>query len=222
MTAPTRIVVAKRSARVNIVGSGSELVVAGAPFETAPDGTVTIGGSPAGNVDIRCPEGTDIVIGVQSGRVEAHGKLGVVSVSSTSGRVAIEAARAVDVRTASGRVEIGSADEAVRCSVTSGRITIGHAGSVDVSVTSGRVRVDDTGDARVHAISGRVDVAAGRGSNVEVRTTSGRVSVTLPRGCCPRTRVAVRSGRVDNTVPAGDDGTVDLQTTSGRVSLAWR
>lgn len=222
VTAPARIVVSKRSGRVRVVAEGNRRLVTGAPFETDTDGTIRVGGATAGSADIRCPEGSDIVIGFMSGRVELVGHFGDVRISTVSGRISVESARTIDVRTVSGRVEIGAADEDVRVVVASGRVTIGRAGSVDVSVKSGRVQVDDTGDARVHALSGRVDVAAGHGSNVEVRTTCGRIAVTLPRGSTPRARLSARRGRVDNSVPLGEDGSVDVQTVSGRVSLAWR
>ncbi len=202
----------------------SAIRVRGADATVDADGNVYVRAASA-SITVECPDGTDVVVGAMSGRVDMKGSLGAVSVATMSGRISIEAARAADVRTTSGRVDIGTVDGAVRCSVVSGRVSIKRAGSVDVSVKSGRVDVRDTGDARVHALSGRVEVAAGAGSVVDVRTTSGRVSVTLPQGSNPTTDLSVRRGRIDNSIPAAaaaSSGRVTVQSIAGRVSLAWR
>lgn len=219
---PPRIVVSQRSSRVSVTAApDGGLVVDGGTYEIAPDGSVMVRAR-SNAISIRCAEGTDLVVGTSSGRVETHGQLGVVQVSTASGSVTIDAAREVDVRTASGRVEIGRADGAVRCVCHSGRVDIGSAGSVDVSVTSGRVEARDTGDARVHTTSGRIKVAARRGSAVEVRAISGRVDVSLPEGAAPATRLSARGGRIRNSVPSGDDGSLDVHTVSGSVNVSWR
>lgn len=218
---PARVCVTLRSGRVHVEAGAEAIRVKGASFSTEPDGGVLVNAG-AGAVSISCPDGTDIVIGSHAARVTTDGKLGSVRISVTSGRVEVAEARELDVRTASGRVSVGRVEGALRCTATSGRVEVDHAGSVDISVKSGRIEVGDTGDARVHALSGRVEVGAGAGSTVEVKVTSGRVSVTLPRGCCPATNLSTRRGRIDNEIPTGSDGRVDVQTVAGRVSLAWR
>lgn len=218
---PARVTVTLRSGRVHVEAGADSVRVKGASFDTEPDGAVFVKGG-AGAVSISCPDDTDIVIGSQAARITTSGRLGAVRISVTSGRVEVDAARELDIRTASGRVTVGRVEGPLRCTAVSGRVEVDHAGSVDISVKSGRVEVGDTGDARVHALSGRVTVAAGAGSTVEVKATSGRIAVTLPRGCCPATNLSTRRGRIDNEVPTGSDGRVDVQTIAGRVSLAWR
>jgi DUF4097 and DUF4098 domain-containing protein YvlB len=216
-------VIATRSGRVVVRAGSDGVVVRNGAATTAPDGTITVGStSGSGAVEVVCPVGADVVVGTQSGRVELHGSFGSVSVSTASGRVAIDDADEVDVRTSSGRVEVGRCAGGVRCAVSSGRVTIGHASSVDVSVRSGSVEIGDALDARIHAASGRVKLSARGGGDVHVRTTSGRVSVTVPSGCCPDAHLHTTNGRIDNDVPAGGDGRVIAESVSGRVSLAWR
>lgn len=213
-----------RSGRISVVAGAGVLRVSGGETHYDADGNAEVRAS-SESVAIECPPGTDVVIGATSGRVETRGDLGAVNIATNSGRVSVESARSVDVRTTSGRVDIGRVDGAVRCSVVSGRVTIDRAGSVDVSVKSGRVVVHDTGDARVHALSGRVEVAAAAGADVDVKTTSGRVAVTLPSGTTPATDISVRRGRVDNSIPTSGtstSGRVAVQTVAGRVSLSWR
>ena len=218
---PTRIVIASKSARVNVVARGNRLIVRGAAFTTDPDGTVTVT-SQSASLDIECPEDCDLVIGVESGRVSAKGRLGAVRVASESGRVQVESAREMDVRSRSGRVEVGTIERLARVSLTSGRVTVARAGSVDIAVHSGRVVVRDCGDATVQSLSGRVELATRGGCDVDIRTTSGRVSVSVPRGCCPAVSTDVRSGRVDCAVPLGNDGTISVQAVSGRVTIEER
>ncbi len=218
---PTRIVIASKSARVNVVARGDELVVRGAAYTTEPDGTVHVTTRSA-SVDIECPDDCDVVIGVESGRVSAKGRLGAVRVSSESGRVEVESARELDVRSQSGRVEVGTVEGLARVNVTSGRFTVGRAGSVDIAVQSGRVVVQDCGDAIVQSLSGRIELATRAGCDVDIRTTSGRVSVSVPRGCCPSVVTDIRSGRVDCAVPQGNDGAISVHAVSGRVTIEER
>jgi Putative adhesin len=221
---PRRIDISVRSGRVSVRAGASNVRVSGAEATFDADGNAQIRAS-AASVTVECPAGTDLVIGSTAGRVETRGPLGAVNIATVSGRISVESARSVDVRTTSARVDIGTVEGAVRCSVVSGRVTVEHAGSVDISVKSGRVEVQDTGDARVHALSGRVEVAAGAGSEVDVRTTSGRVAVTLPNGSVPTTNLSVRRGGIANSIPSDATitaGRVTVQSVAGRVSLAWR
>lgn len=219
---PQRVVISNRSANVRVVAEpGVGLAVVGGDIELGDDGTSTIT-SRSTAITVRCAPGCDVVIGTLSGSVSTTGPLGNVSVATASGRVEVEEATALDIRTNSGRVVVGTCHGPVRCNVRSGRVEIASAESVDVSVTSGRVEVADTGDARVHTTSGRVVVATRAASDVHVRSTSGRVDVTLPGGCCPALHLATTSGKVRSDVPAGDDGTVDAATVSGSVRVRWR
>ena len=61
-------------------------------------------------VEVRVPEGTDLVIGTTSGKVTVEGRVGAVAVVTSSGRVSIDHARSVDARTKSGRVHVGYAE----------------------------------------------------------------------------------------------------------------
>lgn len=216
-----RIVVTARSARVEVRADAEAIVVRGAGFTTGSDGVVTVDAGHS-KVEIACPPGTDLVIGTDSGRVRATGVLGDTRIATASGRVEVERARSLDVRTSSGRVDVREVDGLVRVSTHSGRVTVGAAGAVDVSVRSGRVTVTECGNARVHALSGSVAVGAHAGADVDLCTTSGRIDLTLPTGCCPSTEVEVRTGRVDVACPVGQDARVAVKSVSGRVTVGWR
>jgi hypothetical protein len=188
------------------------------PAEIQPDGSVRAGFS--GRIEIACPEGTDVILGSSSGRIECHGRLGRVAVTGHSGRIRIEAARDIEVRSTSGRVSIGHCDEVCRVAVESGGVDIGSAGAIDVTLASGRLEVDACGDVRVHSGSGRVALGLARAGSVEVSTLSGRVSIAVPNGVEPDLHLTSRSGRVQCDVAPGSDGHLSVQTLSGSIKVS--
>lgn len=192
-------------------------VLAGAA-EIGADGVVRSSGS--GRIEIACPEGSDLIIGSSSGRVECHGPLGRVAVTGHSGRISIEAAHEVEVRSPSGQVTVGRCDGSCRVAVTSGRVRIGSAGSIDVTVASGGLEADAVGDALVRAGSGRVHLGLVRAGSVDVTTVSGRVSVSVPPGVAPDLQLLSRSGRVAVDVEPGADGSLVVETSSGSITVS--
>ena len=188
------------------------------PAEIQPDGVVRAGFS--GRIEIACPEGTDVIIGSSSGRIECHGRLGRVAVTGHSGRITIEEARDIEVRSTSGRVAIGRCEELCRVAVGSGGVEIGSAGAVDITLTSGRLEVDSVGDCRVRSGSGRVVLGLSRAGSVEVSTLSGRVTVSVPSGVAPDLRLTSGSGRVQCEVTPGSDGELSIESHSGSIKVS--
>jgi DUF4097 and DUF4098 domain-containing protein YvlB len=185
--------------------------------EIRADGVVRAGAS--GRIEIACPEGTDVIIGSSSGRIECHGPLGRVAITGHSGRVSIEAAAAIDVRSTSGRVIVGRCTDLCRVAAVSGGVEIGEAGSIDVTITSGRLEVGAVGDAQVHSASGRVVLGLTSVGEVDVHTLSGRVAVTVPRGVEPALHLVSRSGRVRSDVASGSEGRVAVESFSGSIKV---
>jgi DUF4097 and DUF4098 domain-containing protein YvlB len=215
-----RLSVSSRSGRVVVRAErGARLSVDGGRVEES-EGTTHVRGR--GAVSIRCPEGTDLMVGAVSGRVECHGRFGSVSVTTASGRVDIEAAESIDVRTLSGRIDIDHCSGHCRAVAKSGRITIGRAESVEASSFSGRIDVGATGDADLRAVSGRVELATDRGTNVKVRSMSGEVRVSVPDGATPATRLKARVGSVRCECEPGDDGSIDVETIAGSIRVTCR
>ncbi len=118
------------------------------------NGPVTIDGGST-KVVVRVPEGTALVIGSTSGRVTIEGRVGPVSVVTTSGRISVADAASVDARSSSGRIEVGRADGECRIVATSGRVDIGSCGRADAVSRSGRIVVRDAhGPVRANCTSG--------------------------------------------------------------------
>jgi hypothetical protein len=137
-------------------------------------------------VEVRVPEGTDLVIGTTSGKVTVEGRVGAVSVLTTSGRISIDQARSLDARTKSGRVDVGHAEGVCRIVSASGRVTVDRCGSADAASGSGRVVLADAhGHVRATSTSGKVSVAVAGAHDVEAETVSGRIEVSYPDGVRP-------------------------------------
>lgn len=134
-----------------------------------------------GHLDVRVPTGTSLVIGTTSGRIGVRGPVGSCSISTESGRVAVEHARRLDVRSDSGRVEVGTVEGACRVHVLSGRIQVRSCGDADVSTEQGRIRLAAArGTVHAHCVSGRIEIDLVGAHDVDASTVSGRIEVTHP------------------------------------------
>jgi hypothetical protein len=171
-------------------------------------------------VEVRVPEGTDLVIGTTSGRVIVEGRVGAISVVTASGRISIDHARSVDARTKSGRVHVGHAEGVCRIVSASGRVTVDRCGSADATSRSGRVVLADAhGPVRATSTSGRVSVAVAGAHDVEAETVSGRIEVSYPVGVRPL--VVSPDADVARATQA-HDCTVVARSGSGRVVVSDR
>jgi len=171
-------------------------------------------------VEVRVPEGTDLVIGTTSGKVTVEGRVGAVSVLTTSGRISIDQARSLDARTKSGRVDVGHAEGVCRIVSASGRVTVDRCGSADAASGSGRVVLADAhGHVRATSTSGKVSVAVAGAHDVEAETVSGRIEVSYPDGVRP---LVVSSDADVAAAIQGHDCTVVARSGSGRVVVSGR
>ncbi len=210
---------------VRIVGDAQRLrIVAGSPdvqidgtasVHRDPDAGIVTVTSPRSGLLVNVPVGTDLVIGSESGRIATVGDLGRVSITSASGRVEVDRASSVDVRTESSRVTVGAVAEVCRVRSRSGRVVIASCGLADVSTRSGRIELRHvTGDVVAHSVSGRVEIVLAGPHDVRAETVSGRIEISVP----PGTRTLQPDP--DDPAPAADDAeccVVRATSTSGRV-----
>lgn len=208
------------SHRVQVVAvPDGALAVDGSAVVDTVDGTTTIE-EVRSSLTVTVPEGTDVLVGVSSGRVEFRGHVGRAAVVTQSGRVSIESAESVDVRSASGRVEVGQVAGSCLVNAESGRVVIGACGSAEVSTANGRVEVAAlAGPARIHSVAGRIELDVVAANDVEAETVSGQISIVYPRG--------TRIHRLDRTGvagprPADTDCVVSVRSVSGRIEVTTR
>jgi|GEM_PF-839861 len=141
------------------------------------------------------------------------------------------------VSSSSGDMELGSVEGSGKISASSGEIRIDAlAGRAEVSSASGDIRVGSfSGEGGVSAASGTVSVGfAALTGDTELRSTSGNVIVTLPKGTAVSVEANCVSGDVESEYPLtftgerhsayGDTAPnpavrLKLSTVSGDVSL---
>ncbi len=179
-------------------------VVGDADVSIDPECTTVTGQT--GKLLVRVPVGTNIRVGTDAGRVSMDGPAGDVAVVTDSGRVEVDNAQAVDVRSNSGRVKIFRANGRCRVRSVSGRVEVGACAGADVSTNSGRVSLAGVeGPTRAHCVDGRIDLEMAAAADIDVATVTGRIRVSLPTG-----------------VEAGVDCAVATSSISGRVEVTNR
>jgi DUF4097 and DUF4098 domain-containing protein YvlB len=220
--ARVRLRVTAVSGRVKVTAEPRPDVVVdrGGRAATTPDGAVEIRAQRASDaVHVRCPAGTDVVIGTRSGGVELGGRFGTVGVTSQSGSIHVAQVAEADLRTVSGAVVLDECDGRCRVSTTSGRVRVGATHDAEISTTSGVVGVDDVaGAVQVRSVSGTVTITSLAQGPVKVSTVSGAITIRLPPGVRPTVRSSGR-GTVQSSFEPGTDVFVDVANGSGTVRL---
>jgi DUF4097 and DUF4098 domain-containing protein YvlB len=214
-----------RSGKIEVIAEPREdIAVEGDKFDVhEADGGATLevraghGGSKS--LSVRCPVGTDLVIGTQSGSVNMSGEFGSVSVTTMSGGIDVERADEADLRTGAGDVHLGSSG---RCrmnsmsgSITAGSLGAAAAGTMSGSITIGRV----AGRFKARSVSGSIKAACDCEGAIAVKTVSGKVYLELPSGTALETRFKTLSGKVRNPFPAGNDCRIEAMSISGSIEL---
>jgi DUF4097 and DUF4098 domain-containing protein YvlB len=217
--------VQSRSGRVSVIAEPRDDVEAmGERLQASEeDGGRTLqvrAGRGSGSLTVRCPAGTDIVIGTHSGSVKLEGRFGDVSVTTMSGAIDLEAADSADLRTMSGHINIGACDGMCRASTVSGTVTGGRTGAAMASTMSGAIRFEHVGGVfKARSVGGSIEAACGGDGAIKVKTVSGTVHLTLPRGMEPETMCKSMTGRVSCDLPPGRDCRIDAVSVSGTIEV---
>jgi hypothetical protein len=170
-------------------------------------------GSCSVSYDIQVPSTVDITAQTEAGRLMASGMNADVSLQAQSGEVAAYHVRgAVSLSTQAGRVAVDDVS----------------GGPVKLRAESGPISADDVSASAVDAqtISGSVFIGLNATpTNVQAHTTSGRVTVLVPRNdAYYRLHMNSSSGRTDSEgVQLSDSSShvIDASTVSGRVVVDY-
>ena len=200
---------------------GDVRVEGGAEAMRTTDEGLTVDGG-RGRVAVRCPTGTDLLIGAGSGSVSVTGAVGAARVTSARGSVTIEHAREVDARTGSGAVTIGTCEGACRVKSGRGMVRVGRAASAELSAERGRVEVDAVGPAKVRVGRGSISVGLTEPATAELETHAGAITVTVPHGVRPALALHSRRGQVRCDFSPGRDGEIRATTANGQIVVAER
>ncbi len=215
-----------RSGKVDVVAEPREdVLVEGDGFDAREaDGGVALeirsgrGGSKP--LTVRCPVGTDVVIGTHSGGIRTEGELGIVSATTMSAPIDIDRADEADLRTGSGNIKLTGSRGRCRMNTMSGKIEAGTVGACSCGTMSGNIRIGLViGRLKARTVSGSIEAACRGEGSIGVRTVSGRVQIELPEGTAVHKRFKTLSGKVHCPFPEGDDLSVEAISVSGSIDL---
>lgn len=172
---------------------------------------------------VRCPEGSDVVVGTRSGSLEVRGRLGNVRFTTMSGSLRAEHVASADIRGMSGSVDVEACDGLCRVKSKSGSLHVGSAGGLDVAIGSGSIEVEHvTGGGRARAASGTIGIGVDRCDRIEAETMSGSITITVPSDCRPHVKAKSLSRSTDIAVPTGNDCEIVCKTLSGGITVKAR
>jgi len=218
--------VQSRSGNIDVIGEPrDDVLVEGDRFhvDEADDGAtlaVRTGHSGSKSVTVRCPAGTDIVAGTQSGNVRMEGELGIVSVTTGSGRIEVQRADEADLRTGSGNITLTRCCGRCRMNSLSGKVAAGEVGAASAGTVSGSIVISRVaGSLKVRSVSGSIEAAVDGDGTIRVKTVSGRVRIEMPQGTGLDARFKTLSGHLRNPFPAGSDCHLEAMSVSGSIEL---
>jgi DUF4097 and DUF4098 domain-containing protein YvlB len=219
-----RVQISTRSGNIRVLAeAGAELSVEGGVIVNEELGVVEIRrdrDADAKEITVVCPAGTDVTAGTTSGKISTLGRLGSVRVASVSGKIHVAWAERADARSKSGAITIDEVTNDCRVVVTSAKVHIGKAQRASIAGVSGVVTMENVEGADVKTVSGKVLISTSGGGEVNVRTVSGLVEVTVPREVQPATKLKTVSGKVRCDCPTGDDGAICVTSVSGTIRVA--
>ncbi len=160
--------------------------------------------SKSGNVQVRCPLGTNVSAGAISGSVQLRGIFGSVKASTVSGNIEVDQAKGdVDIRSVSASLAVDTCGGECSLNTKSGSIRLGSVAKA----------------ARAATISGSVQLGTEGHGDVEVKTISGSITVRVPEGRYPRVRFRTLSGRMHCDCPQGTDFEIRAGSLSGSLEI---
>ena len=102
----------------------------------------------------------------------------------------------------------------------SGRLQAGHVGAASAGSMSGAIEIQRVeGPLKARSVSGSIVAACGGEGAIAVKTVSGRVRISLPRGTAPQTHFKSLSGRISCDCPEGRDVLVEAMSVSGSIDV---
>lgn len=202
-----RLRVLSVSARVEVEAEDVqdiEIEPDGRRVEVSDDKRVVETRTRATNLKITVPEGTNVSVGSVSGHVSLKGRFGTVKVSTVSGHIEVDETRGdVDIRSISGHLEVERCGGRCRANTKSGRIEIGWVGK----------------ECRAQTMSGGIEVGTAGQGDMELRSISGRIEITVDPGRRPNTRLKTLSGKTESSLPPGSDFQIRARTISGSIRV---
>jgi DUF4097 and DUF4098 domain-containing protein YvlB len=179
-------------------------------------------------VFVEVPAGADVDVRAASADVSLVGSFGTSRIRVASGDVDVGSVERLDATSASGQLRVDAATSDAACRTASGDVEVGSVdGRLSVTTASGDVRVARASDdVEISTATGDVRVGRYDGSDLVVKTTTGRVAVGLPSGIRVQPDLSTLSGHTRLPAPSSDVHhgdrrvvRVSLRTISGDIDI---
>jgi DUF4097 and DUF4098 domain-containing protein YvlB len=212
--------VTNRSGKITITGEPRDDIEIDGGTVSTESGRIRVERR-SGRVTVRCPAGTDVIAGTDSGSVRLLGDLGESRVTTGSGNISVERVASLDARTGSGRIDVELCTDECRARTGSGSLRVERSRSADLATESGSVVAAAVEGASVRTASGSVTLGLEAPGDVRIEAHSGSITVTVPPGSRPETRLRA-GGSVRCDCEVGSDFRLDLHAGSGSITVTER
>jgi hypothetical protein len=177
------------------------------------------------HIEVRMPENGDLQAETSDGSVEASALSGTISLRTHDGSVrADHLSGTMDLSTRDGSVTVAALRGKVRLHTGDGSID-GHDldGQCDASTRDGSVHLAGRFDGLViNSGDGSVDARAQEGSKLDsswsIKTSSGTVTVALPRALAADLDASTSDGHIQLDMPVTVDGVVSTSRIHGKIN----
>lgn len=177
-------------------------------------------GSGSNALTVKCPAGTDIGAGSDSGRVELRGDFGDVKLKSSSSKISVESARSAEAKTRDGKINIVRTHGRASAGTVSGSIEVEQARSARAATVSGKIKMRRiVGSAEAMSVSGNIDIKSEGAGDINAATVSGGIKVRIPEHRAPEIKCHRKSGSLDVDCREGNDLRITVATVSGRIKV---
>ncbi len=178
------------------------------------------------SIVITAPEGGTVRARVGAGDVRVRARVTDVSIESGAGDIRVDQdVQRADIRVATGDVWMAGITEDADIDSAAGDIRLGDVANARVNTASGDIRVDSVSEAmRIKSASGDITVRRFSGTDLEMKTMSGDIRVSLAPNMEIKAAIKTLSGDFLNKTVASDGpktGSATLRATSfsGDVTL---
>ena len=177
-------------------------------------------GSGSNSLTVKCPPGTDLGAGSDSGSVELRGDFGDVKLKSASSKITVESARSAEVKTRNGKITIARTHGRASAGTVSGSIEVERARSARAASVSGEIKMGRiVGSAEAMSVSGNIDIASEGAGDINAATVSGAIKVRIPEHRAPEIKCHRKSGSLEVSCTEGTDLRITVATVSGAIKV---
>jgi hypothetical protein len=177
------------------------------------------------DIEVRMPKDADLRLQTTNGGIDVSSVDGTISIQTRNGRInARQLSGTIDIVSTNGGIELDTLKGAVSVHTTNGHITASRLdGKCDLSTTNGGVQVEGRFESLdLSSTNGGIVARAESGSKMSsgwhIRTTNGRVDLSVPTDLKANLNVDTNNGRIKLDLPVAMQGYEDRGLVRGTLN----